>query len=231
MKTPYELWTGHKPSLKHLHIWGCPAEAMPYKPNERKLDSKIVSSYFVGYPERSRGYKFYDPTTKLIFETGNTQFFEDVEFAKGDKIRDFVFEEEYVVIPPITIDNDQDQVTLPDIVQDVIPDQDNINLSPIQNNEIILEEQTQHTQEHLPLRRSTRERRNTISDDYITFLQEHEVDIGIVEDDPINFHQVIESSNSQKWIDVMNDEIKSMKDNDVWDLVPLPEGKKPSGCK
>ncbi|KAK9690503.1 hypothetical protein RND81_09G132700 [Saponaria officinalis] len=26
-KTPYELWTGRKPSLKHLHIWGCPAEA------------------------------------------------------------------------------------------------------------------------------------------------------------------------------------------------------------
>ena len=22
-KTPYELWTGKKPSLKHLHIWGC----------------------------------------------------------------------------------------------------------------------------------------------------------------------------------------------------------------
>ena len=108
VKTRYELWTGHKPNLKYLHIWGCPAEARPYKPNERKLDSKTVSSYFVGYPERSRGYKFYDSTTKLIFETGNAQFFEDVEFAKRDKIRDFVFEKEYVVIPPITIDNDQE---------------------------------------------------------------------------------------------------------------------------
>ena len=26
-KTPYELWTGKKPSLGHLHVWGCPAEA------------------------------------------------------------------------------------------------------------------------------------------------------------------------------------------------------------
>ena len=24
--TPYELWIGRKPSLKHLHIWGCPAQ-------------------------------------------------------------------------------------------------------------------------------------------------------------------------------------------------------------
>ncbi|KAL0368210.1 UNVERIFIED_CONTAM: Retrovirus-related Pol polyprotein from transposon TNT 1-94 [Sesamum calycinum] len=78
-KTPYELWTGNKPSLKHLHIWGCPAEARPYRPNEKKLDSRSVSCYFVGYSERSRGYKFYSPTTKLIFESGNARFFEDVD--------------------------------------------------------------------------------------------------------------------------------------------------------
>ena len=42
-----------------------------------------------------------------------------------------------------------------------------------------------------------------------------------MEDDPINFRQTIESSNSQKWIDAMNEEMKSMKDNDVWDLGPV----------
>jgi len=63
-KTPYELWVGRKPSLKHFHVWGCPAEARPYKPNERKLDSRTVNSYFIGYYERSRGYKFYDPKLK-----------------------------------------------------------------------------------------------------------------------------------------------------------------------
>ena len=68
-------------------------------------------------------------------------------------------------------------------------------------------------------------------DDYIVFLQEHEFDIGAVEDDPINFRQALESSKSQEWINAMNEEIKSMKDNDVWDLVPLPEGVKPIGCK
>ena len=83
----------------------------------------------------------------------------------------------------------------------------------------------------MPLRKSTREKRSAIPDDYIAFLQEHEVDIGMEKDDPINFRQAMESSNSQKWIDAMNEEIKSMKDNDVWDLVPLPKGVKPIGCK
>ena len=52
-----------------------------------------------------------------------------------------------------------------------------------------------------------------------------------MEDDPINFRQAMESFNSQKWIDAMNEEMKSIKDNDVWDLVPLLEDAKPIGCK
>ena len=219
-KTPYELWTGKKPSIRHLHIWGCPAEARPYRPHEKKLDSRTVSCYFVGYPERSRGFKFYDPTTRTFFETGNARFLEEVEFVGGDKVKDIVFEEKFIPLL-VAIDNDQVQVPIPDIIQDANP--------AIQ--ELIPEVQTQQTQEEVPLRRSTRERRNAIPDDYIVFLQEHEFDIGIVEDDPINFHQVKQSSNSEKWIDAMNDELKSMKDNDVWDLVELPEGTKPIGCK
>ena len=46
-KTPYELWIGKKPSIKHLHVWACPVKARPYRPNERKLNSRIVSCYFV----------------------------------------------------------------------------------------------------------------------------------------------------------------------------------------
>ena len=28
-KTPYELWTRKKPSIRHLHVWGCPTQARP----------------------------------------------------------------------------------------------------------------------------------------------------------------------------------------------------------
>ena len=36
-----------------------------------------------------------------------------------------------------------------------------------------------------------------------------------MEDDPISVSQVKQSSDSKKWIEVMKDEMKSMKDNDV----------------
>ncbi|RVW95173.1 Retrovirus-related Pol polyprotein from transposon TNT 1-94 [Vitis vinifera] len=53
----------------------------------------------------------------------------------------------------------------------------------------------------------------------------------MMEDDPINFQQAMKSSNSQKWIEAMNEEYKSMQDNKVWELVPLLVGTKPIGCK
>jgi len=52
-----------------------------------------VSNYFISYSERSGDHKFYNPTIKSIFESGNVTFFEDVEFGGRNKVRDIVFEE------------------------------------------------------------------------------------------------------------------------------------------
>ncbi|KAJ1426951.1 reverse transcriptase [Sesbania bispinosa] len=41
----------------------------------------------------------------------------------------------------------------------------------------------------------------------------------------------MESKNSEKWFNAMKEELKSMDDNKVWDLVELPKGSKRVGCK
>ena len=56
---PFELWKGWKSSLRHVRIGGCPSEVRVYNPQEKKLDPKTINGYFVGYAERSKGYKFY----------------------------------------------------------------------------------------------------------------------------------------------------------------------------
>ena len=43
-KIPYELWTEKSLNIRHLYIWGCPAEARPYRPYEKKLDFRTISS-------------------------------------------------------------------------------------------------------------------------------------------------------------------------------------------
>lgn len=59
--------------------------------------------------------------------------------------------------------------------------------------EIVPKEQTLTSQKHMPLRRSTREKRSKIQYKYIVFIQEHEVAIGMMDDDSINFRQAMES--------------------------------------
>ena len=73
----------------------------------------------------------------------------------------------------------------------------------------------------VPLRRSTREMRSTIPDDYVVFLHEHEENNDMMEDDLVNFHQAMQDSNSEKWIEAMNAEYKSMQDKKVWELAWL----------
>jgi hypothetical protein len=77
-KTPYELWIGREPSLNHLRVWGCPAKTKVFNPNIGKLNSKTVSCHFIGYPERSKGYRFYCPDRHMkIIETRHAVFLED----------------------------------------------------------------------------------------------------------------------------------------------------------
>ena len=64
----------------------------------------------------------------------------------------------------------------------------------------------------------------------MVYLQESENDLSI-DNDPISFSEAINGDNSNKWLDAMKDELKSMAHNDVWDLVELPEGCKRVGCK
>jgi len=84
-KTPYELWTGRKPSVNHLRVWGSPSEPKVYNPNIGKLDPKTVSCHFIGYPEKSKGYHFYYPGrhTKFV-ETRHASFLED-QMIRGSK--------------------------------------------------------------------------------------------------------------------------------------------------
>lgn len=82
LKTPFELWIGMKPSLRHLHVQGCPAEVRIYNPHERKLDSQTINGYFIGYPEKSKWYRFYNPNHSLrIIKTSNARFIENCEVS------------------------------------------------------------------------------------------------------------------------------------------------------
>jgi Reverse transcriptase (RNA-dependent DNA polymerase) len=206
------------------------------------LDERTVSCYFIGYAERSREYKFYDPTNKIIFETNTVKFFEDVMVQRGNtnqivfnELQDSLIREAPTSVPIMIRISENSLVHEPTYMvnEPIVNEPPEIEENPEQDNVDVDEEPipTQESQEAVPLRRSIRERRSIISNDYIVFLQENEFNIDMIEDDLVILRQVLENVNSYKWTKTMNEEIKSIYDNKVWDIVPLPEGVKSIGCK
>ena len=51
--TPKELWTGRKPSLGHVRIWGSPAHVLRRDPS--KLEARSEVGLFMGYRRGTKG--------------------------------------------------------------------------------------------------------------------------------------------------------------------------------
>ena len=152
LTTPFELWTGRKPSLRHLHVWGCPSELKIYNPQEKKLDSRTTSGFFIGYPEKSKGYRFYCPdhSTRIV-ETGNVRFIENGESSGSVEPRKVEIEEVRVEIPlPIT----SSKVVVPTVVEtfDNIQEQQINDETP--QNEVVTNEPVTNEPYGAVLRRS-----------------------------------------------------------------------------
>lgn len=65
-----------------MHVWGCPEEAWIYNPHKRKLDSWFVSGYFIGYPEKFKGYRFYRLNhNSRIIKICNAKLIENIEVS------------------------------------------------------------------------------------------------------------------------------------------------------
>ena len=122
------------------------------------------------------------------------------------------------------------EIIVPQLVQQVKENEQHNRVGSLPPENIAIENAVEPPQP-APLRRSQRERRPAITDDYVVYLQESNFDIGIRKD-PVSFSQAMESDEySSKWMEAMNEELKSMAHNGVWDLIELPNSCKPVVCK
>ena len=115
-KTPVELWNKRKPSMRHLHVWGCPAHVLKGKSD--KLQSKTEVVFFVGYPKGTVGGLFYSHKDNKVFVSTN------VKFLENDYINDYTPRSRVVLVEmnePINeqpMDETRDDVVVWDTLQD-----------------------------------------------------------------------------------------------------------------
>jgi hypothetical protein len=82
--TPEEAWSGHKPSVTHLRVFGCVAYAKIPDARMNKLNDKSEKCIFVGYGDRRMGYKLYNLITNKVIMSKDVIFEEDKTWQWND---------------------------------------------------------------------------------------------------------------------------------------------------
>jgi len=167
---------------------------------------------------------FYCPThSTRIVEIGNVRFIENGETSRSEASRNVDIKE--VRVQVLVASTSLSRVVVLHVVETHNNQEEQQINDPEVNNESIVEQP-----QEIVLRRSHRDRKSAILNDYVVYLQESENDLSI-DNDPVSFSEAINGDNSDKWLEAMKYELKSMAHNDVWDLLELPEGCKRVECK
>ncbi|KAK9024828.1 hypothetical protein V6N11_064734 [Hibiscus sabdariffa] len=90
-KTPYEIWTGKRPNMSFMKVWGC--EAYVKHQMSTKLEPKSHKCIFVGYPKETKTYYFYNPKENKVFVARTRVFLEREFLSKKRDHRNVELEE------------------------------------------------------------------------------------------------------------------------------------------
>ncbi|GFT05485.1 retrovirus-related Pol polyprotein from transposon TNT 1-94 [Trichonephila clavipes] len=76
-KTPFEKYSGRKPSILHLKPFGCLAYAGVPKQIRKKFDMRAKMGIMMGYAQRTKGYRIWLIDENKLVETINVRFDEN----------------------------------------------------------------------------------------------------------------------------------------------------------
>ena len=142
-------------------------EVRPYNPQSKKLDPKTISGYLIGYCVGSRGSIFYclSDTTRVIESNRAIYFKDDTSTSQGP--RKIVFKEHSVFIHvPIA----STSISSPVVDQHPIPTIDDELIEDVDRVAPDVDLVAPDVARDIPLRRSKKAHRPTISNDYFVFL-------------------------------------------------------------
>eukprot|EP00731_Ephydatia_muelleri_P005270 Em0002g1446a len=205
--TPFEKWYEKKPDLSHLRVFGCMAYAYIRDANRKdKLSKKAEKLRFIGYSLQTKAYRLInDDTGKIIVRR-------DVIFNESD------FQYDSTTGTGITFK--RDEVVIQEIPKEVE--------WPEQVQEEVELEQEQQEQEDAEQSRYPRRMRIAPTrygiDEYVGTVLMTQLE------EPQSITEALESDLSEQWREAADSEYQSLMQNETWERVELPKGRKPVGC-
>ena len=220
-QTPYEIYKGRKPKVKHVRVFGCIGYTKTDSANTKKLDDRSRTLVHLGTEPGSKAYKLFDPISRKIVMSRDVVF----DVNKGWKWSNSNDTEDNPGIFKLTFGDygnlgisEEVDVAEADTVAEITEEDDETNSH--EENDV----------DEVQLRRSTRNRKPLgYLEDYIYLAEiEGEHLLLLVNDKPWFFKDAMEE---KVWRDACKDEIASIEKNKTWTMIDLPKGAKAIGLK
>ena len=244
--TPYELWTKTKPVLSHLRTFGYVAYALIPNALRKKWDPKSQKLILVGYNDESHNYRLYNPETGCVSVSRNVRFNKCATHEQKETGAKFLIEGEKETpdserLEPhiadtseqaerdhraeVFEDTDAPNTTAPYSVRAIVDiDADTREPTAIDSSSARVDapatETTEPTRPSYCLRAHEKLRVPNHYDACVASFSE-----------PANYTEAINGNEFEKWKRAIEEEIDAHHKNNTWNLVPLPEGRKPVGFK
>lgn len=223
--TPFQNWYGTKPDVSNLRIFGSTANIHIPKIERRKLDSKSLKSYFVGYSDSQKAYRFWDPISRKIKTSRDVIFDEQIFYTPAPTPRQLNEDpfNHLISIPLIPAEESiKHQLSAPLEIAQI---EENVTASPVDViNELIL------YQSQMRFRIPTL----IVSAFHLILFvfvsqgvdgrsQCRRLTGYVAEpDEPENLNDALKSRDAALWKLAVEDEYNSLTDNKTWTLSTLP---------
>lgn len=242
--TPVELWTNQKPNISKLRVFGSKAFAWIPSQLRKKLDSKSRMAIMIGYAPS--GYRLWDIERRQLFIARDVKFNENCfPFAEIQDVQSAV---PLVFVPyDLEVNSEANENRVLQCIEQEGEDQTG-DVEPVQENETPLEIESSITPalpSHLEhgsnhdeesVRRSERERRppgkwkNYLVGRIFTAVQ-YSSDNNLLPDPPETFRDVSGRPDEEQWMKAIQEELMSLRTNNVWKFVKCPSNVTPLKSK
>ncbi|KAJ8717783.1 hypothetical protein PYW07_005713 [Mythimna separata] len=242
--TPYEKWHGKKPNISHLKIFGSKAMVHVPKQNRVKWDRKSRELVFIGYCENTKGYRFFDPVSKKVVISRDATFVEKCDDSENITQKMPTSLPQYATIPiPTPTENDSHNLSVEDTinVDDSSPNRLDITSSSsndtsfdscVMNRRSDDETYYPDTDEYNDDDNDNNFQRNiTLRSQKKQKMQGNNYMCATQVSDPLTAEEALSGPNAKQWKQAMDEEYKSLLDNNTWEVTTLPDKKHSIPCK
>lgn len=237
-RTPEEIWTGRKPSVKHLRPFGCKAFAHIPKESRKKLDARATECIMLGYGGVSKGYRLWDLEKRSLIVSRDVVFVEN-EFPLKERATIETIDYSDLSSESFAIEVQQDQssdIQQP-VEQQVQENERDMEIQQLANEDEMQEanesdedgqpeeeNEGRQTSENHENQIKLRDRSKLKKPDYYCCTTAQTVE-------PKTYKQAMSGSDRDLWAAAIEEELNSLNVMGVWELSDLPPGKSAIGCK